>query len=532
VDNWPAADYTAWSQMDLAKSYVDIGDDPNAEAAVKKLLANYSNNPSIAQIVYDMASCYRQAKKHPKAISLYQHIIDNWPQQKYAMWSLRDLAMSNFDRGDDPNAHAAVDKLIADYSDHVHIPGNVYEVAKYYRKHAKYKKAINLYQRIVEKWPGTDHALWSQLDMAMSYATIGEDPNAEAAIDKLVIRFSKNQHIAGVVYEMAKSYRLSKKDDKANQICHLVIDKWPKGEHAMLAQADLIKTYLALGNNAAAEAGVDKLLIEFARNKHRAKAIYDTAYQYRKLGNYDKADQLYQYVIDTWPDSTDAMWSYMDLAKLYIDLGNEPNVQSALDKLVADFNDHPDLPEAVFVIGEQYYYKAFDDNKKCIKVKSQEYLYKAKDIWERILAQWPDSKSIGLKHAQYFTAVCYRRFGEYEKAITHYQKVVYNWPDYQYAWSAQFLIGSCYEKLKNFGNLPKSEADPKIEQAYKAVVEKYPDSAMAPTASLKLGHMNLKRGKKIEAVQYFVLFLATARPADPRIERVESQLEKLKGEVQ
>jgi hypothetical protein len=42
--------------------------------------------------------------------------------------------------------------------------------------------------------------------------------------------------------------------------------------------------------------------------------------------------------------------------------------------------------------------------------------------------------------------------------------------------------------------------------------------------------MNLKRGQKIEAVQYFVLFLTTARPNDPRIASVESQLEKLKGD--
>jgi len=530
VDNWPAADYAAWSQMDLAKSYVAIGDANAAEAAVNKLLVNFSNNPSIAQIVYDIAGCYRQAKKHPKAISLYNHIIDNWPQQKYAMWSLRDLAMSNFDLGDDPNAQAAVDKLIADYSDNVDIPSNVYEIAKYYRKHAKYKKAINLYQRVVDNWPGADHALWSQLDMAMSYATIGEDPNAEAAIDKLVTRFSENQHIAGVVYEMAKSYRRSKKDEKANQICNLIIGKWPKSEHALWAQRDLAKFNIAVGDDLSAQAALDKLLADFSKQGHIAQAVYDIAKQYHDLQKYEEAGLFYQYVIENWPVDEYAMWAHAGLAKLHIDLGDDDAVQTALDTLIADFNDNPALPETVFEIGEQYYYKAFEDPKKCRNVKSEESLCKAKDILERIVEQWPQSKSIGLRHAQYFTAVCYRQLGEYEKAITDYQKVVDNWPDYQYAWSAQYLIGSCYEKLKYYGTLPESEADHNIEQAYKAVVEKYPDSAMVPTASLKLGNLNLKRGQNIEAVQYFVLFLATARSTDPRIESVEIQLDKLKGE--
>ncbi len=184
------------------------------------------------------------------------------------------------------------------------------------------------------------------------------------------------------------------------------------------------------------------------------------------------------------------------------------------------------------MIGEQYYYKAFDDPNKCIRVKSEEHLYKARDIWEKVTVQYPESSSIGLKHAQYFTAVCYRRFGEYEKAITHYQKVVDNWPDYQYAWSAQSLIGSCYKKLRDSGKLSASVANPKIEQAYKAVLEKYPGSAVVPSASLKLGNLNFKRGQKVEAVMYYELFLATARPNDPRIESVESYLEELKGEVQ
>src|SRR4030042_528462 len=202
------------------------------------------------------------------------------------------------------------------------------------------------------------------------------------------------------------------------------------------------------------------------------------------------------------------------IIKLDIFLEHDANVQPALDELISDFNDQQALPEAVFVIGEQYYYKAFEDPNKCINVKSEEYLFKAKDIWEKIIAQCPESKSIGLKHAQYFTAVCYRRLGEYEKAITHYQQVVDNWPDYQYAWSAQYLIGSCYEKLKFYNSLTESEAEPKIEQAYKSVVENYPVSGMVPSASLKLGYMNLKRGQKIESVQYFVLFLVTARPTD------------------
>jgi len=67
--------------------------------------------------------------------------------------------------------------------------------------------------------------------------------------------------------------------------------------------------------------------------------------------------------------------------------------------------------------------------------------------------------------------------------------------------------------------LPESEANPKIEQAYEAVVEKYPDSKSAPYAALKLGQLNFNRGQWVEAALYFELFRQKS-PDDPRLSRV------------
>jgi len=124
----------------------------------------------------------------------------------------------------------------------------------------------------------------------------------------------------------------------------------------------------------------------------------------------------------------------------------------------------------------------------------------------------------------------YRRIGEYEKALNYYQQVVDNWPDYQYAWSAQCLVGSCYKRLRDLGKLPESVANPKIEQAYKAVLEKYPDSESAPSAALKLARMNFESGRRVETVMYYEIFLAIADPGGTRIKNVKVFLEQLKGE--
>jgi len=164
-----------------------------------------------------------------------------------------------------------------------------------------------------------------------------------------------------------------------------------------------------------------------------------------------------------------------------IGLGNDPNAQAAIDSLIADFNDHPALPEAVFIIGEQYYNEAFRCENEGLETEARDYFRKAVAIWERIIEELP-VKLPQTAHAWYFSAVCYRRLCEYENAIQYYQVVVDNWPDYQFAWNAQFLIARCFERLARLGRIPIAEAAPQIRQACEKVFANYPDCLAAGAA--------------------------------------------------
>ncbi|MBW8041405.1 MAG: tetratricopeptide repeat protein [Planctomycetes bacterium] len=423
-------------------------------------------------------------------------------------------------------------------------PAKLYNIAKRYDGLKKFEEAKGICQLILQKYPDSLSAHGAQLYLSrrniMSLIKSKEYTEAQSEFDNLIADVNDHPDLPKALLTIAVSYGWAKKYEEAENIYERIIKRYPESPSATQSRFKAPSTHIfsliLSGNNTEAQGEIDKFTSDFAKHPALPGVVYWFAKEFEASKAYEEAMGTYQRVAWQYPGSSHAANALLEASKMdvlsLVESGNDMAIQEALDTLIVDFNDHPDLPEAVFVIGEQYYYKAFEDPKKCRRLKSQENLKKAADIWERIVAQWPDSKSIGLKHAQYFTAVCYRRFGEYEKAITNYQKVVDNWPEYDFAWSAQYLIGNCYEKLKDFGSLPESEASLKMEQAYKAVVEGYPDCAMVPTASLKLGHLNLKSGQKIEAAQYFVLFLATARPNDPRITSVESHLEKLKEEVQ
>ena len=78
--------------------------------------------------------------------------------------------------------------------------------------------------------------------------------------------------------------------------------------------------------------------------------------------------------------------------------------------------------------------------------------------------------------------LCHRQFGEYDKALAYYKKIVNNWPDWVHAGSAQYLIARCYEQQVAAGEMSKEDAKPLIRQACEEVLADYPDCPAARAA--------------------------------------------------
>ena len=287
--------------------------------------------------------------------------------------------------------------------------------------------------------------------------------------------------------------------------------------------------------------------------------VHFIANRYRKIGKYERAIRFHKIVGEKWSNNDFATLSKAAVGGLHIALGDDETAEAILDNLIADSNDQRILPRAIFEgIGQAYYGEARQG-------KGDEYYRKAIAAWERIIKELPPSRIT--PQSYYASAVCYsQELGEYQKGIEYYQAIVDNWPNYEYAWHAQFFVGKYYEILRNSRTVPESEANPKIEQAYQAVIEKYPNSKSGPYAALKLGQINFQKGRWVEAAMYFELFVQkypedkrhsyvlyylgqtyekmgqlapaiavyrqfinTADPTEPRIEGVKAKIEELGG---
>lgn len=520
---------------------------------------------------FKQATAFKRSRNYQQAEKTYQDIIQQYPGTFWALEAQKKLTQLYILQGKDSGAEQTLNKMIEDFSSHPDLPKSLHMIAKEYRKVRKYDKADDLRQQIIQRFPDSVWTLWVQKeDAVVSHIAAGEDEAAEAIVNKMTVDFSDDTEMPGVLWLIARGYKKAGKDDKAENIYQQLVKRYPGTIWVLRVQKERARVHLKSGNEEAVRTIVNELLADFSEHPGLAEVLCKIARECEKAKRYDTAKGIYQQVIQRFPDSFQAGKAPFDMLKLqillFIDVGNDIAAQQALDQLIADFNGHPGLVDAVFSVDNEYYKRA-NLSKVAGQPEQAEDLYrKSISVCEKVIEELP-ANADHIPSAYWRAAICYsHELGEYQQGIEYYQQIVDNWPDYRYAGDAQYLIGKYDEKLRDSGKLPESEADAEIEAAYKAVLEKYPECESAEYACLKLGISNFKKEQWVEAAMYFELFLQksyespppswvlydlgrayeetgeldlaaqaynvfiAAYPDDPRTENVLAKLEKLEGD--
>jgi tetratricopeptide (TPR) repeat protein len=115
--------------------------------------------------------------------------------------------------------------------------------------------------------------------------------------------------------------------------------------------------------------------------RQKAQAALDIAESYRQQRKYAEALQLYQEVIDSKPDSVQAVRAYKGLGLSAAQLGQDGIVDSAIAAL-KDNSKEAEAPAAAVQIAEVYYGKSKQA--------------KAVEIFNTVLDTWPDTEQAAL----------------------------------------------------------------------------------------------------------------------------------------
>jgi tetratricopeptide (TPR) repeat protein len=471
----------ASAELEQAKSNIlslmQQGNFTEAEVQTQKLLIDFSSHKGTPQGLYDIAYRYHDVIRDNEALKLHQYNVEHFPQSMYAMWSQVEITYYHIIYGNNAAADAAFDKLLTVFSQQPTLPKEIYQVAKMYNKFGRPDKALALHQYNLKHFPKSMYAMWSQVELVYSHISDGDDAAADAAFDELTTVFANQETLPKEINQIAQRYNDYSKPDKALKLHQYNVEHFPQSMYAMWSQVRLVYSHVSNGNNAAADAAFDKLLTVFSQQPTLPEEVYKIAIAYSNAGRSEKAQQLYQYAVDNPSKTEDAIWAKASVVQSNILLGNEAAAQAALDSLITDFKDNPDLPMAIIIVGEQYYKQGLSKEDAGLADQAKDHFQKAVKIWDRLINELPDSASV--PEACCWAGDCYLKLGKYQESIQRFQKVVDNYPQYKNAGHAQFMVGRCFEGLKDTGAVEKSVADAKIKAAYQQVIQNYPDCPAA-----------------------------------------------------
>jgi len=491
VDQWPDADYAVEAQAGVVRASILMGDEIGAQAGMNKLLTSFADSTHVAKAVDDVADDYRKAGQYEKAHHWYQYVVDHWPQDERALKAQKGVVISNIFLGDQTAAHAAINKLLSEFSSHPEIAEVAMEVADEYYDLERYAKCREICDHVIARPSWSGASVGSQEALVKASILIGDLPAAEVAKSKLVADFSQNEDLPEALFQIASLYKTERKYQQARDTYQQAAQQDPQSKYTDKAQlyaaAMNITLLIGSGEELAARAATDKMISDFQNRTLESRddypeALYYVGKRFQKAGIYDKAAELYRQLTQQYGQNRDAARARVDLANLdicsLIQRGDNAAAEAAIAQLQVDYAGHNQLVFAVSELAKTYYTKATamaaaggptEQHKDC--------LHRAAALWETVVSDFPGVDLI--PEALCWIGRCYRESGQYQKSIDSYQKVIDLYPDYRYAWDAFYVVGLNYESLAESVDLDESQANPEIKAVFEQILQEYPDCPRA-----------------------------------------------------
>ncbi len=419
----------------IVKCYIGLGYDANATAEVEQMLSRYANNERLPDVVFDLAYECRSQKRWEKSREFFEYFVSNWPDNKKAMVAQRYVVKASIKLGDDAAADTQINNLIAAYANNPDIGNEVSQLAEDYAQNGNHEKAASLYGQVAQRWPQSEWAPLAQCQSARMYIEIGDYTKAAEAVEKLKKELSTSPGIVEALEDVGDKYELNYSSREAYDIYKYILQNWPTHDHAITIQMKAILSQIRLRDLDKANTELSNLLNDFASNEDLAPMVHEVVEEYRDAGYNEEGRTLFKYLLENWTqDEATNLELQVGLALQSIKLKDEENAKSAIDRLIADYNDHPNIAKGLFQIGEEYFYA--------------EKYNEASALWELLETDYPSIKFKTRDEILYVLGVCYQRMGKYDTSIEYYQEFIQKHPNHRFMADAPYVVGMIYYRHK------------------------------------------------------------------------------------
>ena len=490
------------------------GNQPLAKTTMATILLDYSGHAQLPGVIRSIAEdCYAFGTADQIRL-IYEQLLEEQPGRPDAIWLVMGQAIADTFAGDEDAAWANTEKLLNDYPNDSRAAEAVRQVAWACRRTNQWHSARAMYQHIVDTWPESGQAIYAQQGAIEMSLELRDSKAIAQDIEGFFVEFHASPSFAPVLYDIAEACRKRWAYEESRELHAYLIDNYPGSQNAIWSWQRILLCSVKLRDERAIDEAIIRLLEDFSTDEDIAEATYQAA---RSLNRrYDeRARQLYEHVIETSTDRRLIMLARVGLGGVALRNADPGRAQAAFDTVLAEYQDDPALVEAANMMAHEYWEHALsmrsdgytgitsnwpgatprpgaafwknasDQERQAVLDEYRSYLHSALEMREIVVYQLPES-DLQTAEACYFLAKAYERVGRLADAVGLYRKLVDRWPDYEYAWNAQYTVACDIEKMTAQKTMSVKQGAMEIEQACERTMQWYPHSMANKPAEILL----------------------------------------------
>jgi TolA-binding protein len=327
-------------------------------------------NPLVMKSLFRSAQCYYRLQYYLQAIEAWDKLATTYPNSDLAVESLYNIADVYFRADHFSQADSMSQLIIQRYPDHSLAAESYLMLAQSAYNATEYEAAAGRYQTFIDSFPDHQRNKEALEGLQLSYYQLGQLDQASETLQKVIEQTANSDLAIDARYRIAVNHYQEKKYQAAIEAFKEILTLYPNSSYAVDAQFALSKCYIAEGNYQFASQelqrfiqyfpgspqmpeayfllGVgyyqlesylsaieyfEQVVQKYAESEYYAPALKNSAWCYDRLQESDKALRSFNTYIQAYPDAEDKNQIKLQIARLYLENGQEPQAISQFTEL-------------------------------------------------------------------------------------------------------------------------------------------------------------------------------------------------------
>ncbi len=234
VQNYRDSLESLWSQAAQVWYYVRNSDEDKANTKYAEMLFIYANEKTLPKEVFQIGDIYIEVDNTEKARSLYQQVLDEWPESEYVFNAKAGFIKADIHNGYDEAAMTGVDNLMAEYMENTGLPHAVFSFGEQYWDLAQSEKRKLPKGRLAVRTKGDSEKMVYYYSEALSLW------------ERIINQLPESQNLSTAYRMAAEASRAMGEHETALQYFKAFVEKWPEDNYAGHCQFMVCSTYQSM----------------------------------------------------------------------------------------------------------------------------------------------------------------------------------------------------------------------------------------------------------------------------------------------